>query len=74
MPISLVPFLFGDKKGTHTIFDAVNIKKEPPPNGGVHKTVNGHNSLVCCDRSCIFDQIMIAYNQLNKLEFDETLI
>ena len=36
---------------------------------GVHKTVNGRNSLSCCACSCVSGQVMILWNQLIKLEF-----
>ena len=45
------------------------MNKPPIVIGGTHKTVNSLNSSVCCDCSCIFNQTMIVYTQLNKLEF-----
>lgn len=40
--------------------------------GGAHKTVNRHNSLICCDGSCIYRFGVITYDQKekDKLEFD----
>lgn len=43
--------------------------KNTSAKGGTHKTVNSHNSSTCCDCSCIFNQTMITYDQLNKLIF-----
>lgn len=37
---------------------------------GVHKTVISHNSVLCCDCSCIFGFGMITYNyRMMELEF-----
>lgn len=50
-----------------TLLIWLHIKK-PPEMGGAHKTVNRRNSLISCACSCIFDQIMITYNQLDNLK------
>ena len=50
------------------------MKKMTRENGDAQKTVNRHSSLVCCACSCIFEQIMIIYYQLTKLEYEREVL
>ena len=61
-------FLYKRNITMHSALCILHLKR-PGRNGGAHKTVNRHSSLICCACSCIFGPIMIVYNQLTKLEF-----